>query len=177
MKKILGVVVVLTFVLGIAGAALAEEPAKAEKLLEVGDQMKDFTLPSLGGGEITYSKDIKGKKDLAILIFMTSACTMCQVEITSVNDLMSKYGEKMDLYAVSVDIKGEATLKPYAEANKYKATYLIDPKFTVGKLFGFHFTPAAVILDKNGKVAYLKGGKRGTGEETPLEEKIVSLLK
>lgn len=179
MKKLLGVMAVMTFFLGMAGVAVAEEPAKAEveKLLAVGNQMKDFTLPSLGGAELSFNKDIKGKKDLAVLVIMTTACTMCQMEIASVNDMMSKYGAKMDLYAVSVDIKGEETLKPYAEAYKYNATYLLDSKFSVGKMFGFRFTPAAIILDKSGKVVYLKGGKRGLGEETPLEEKIASLLK
>ncbi len=189
MKKIVAMFAILLVVGLYCGVAVAaDEPkpeapkadapkAEAAKPLAVGDTVPDFTYPTVAGTTVSFDKDIKGKKNYAVLVFMTTACSACQAEIEDITDLMRKYSDKLDFYAVSVDIRGEAAVKNYLEAYRYKAPFLIDPKFTLPKKFGFTFTPASVLIDKNGKIVYMLGGRPMSGDVVTMEDKILSLMK
>ncbi|MCL5884777.1 MAG: TlpA family protein disulfide reductase [Deltaproteobacteria bacterium] len=179
MKRTFIVIGVLSmFVLALAGVSLAanEKPVAKPKPLDVGDAVSDFSLPGLDGKSVSFYKDIKGKKDLAVIMFMTTACSACQGEIAAINDMLGKLGEKVGLYAVAVDIRGVDTVKPYAETYRYKATYLLDPKFSLPRAFGFSYTPSVAMIDKGGKLLFKKGGY-APGDEDMLQEKIMSYLK
>ena len=53
--------------------------------------------------------------------------------------------------------------------------FLQDSKFETPGLFDFAYTPALVLVDKEGKIAKLKGGYR-PGDESELEKTISGLL-
>lgn len=190
MRRISALLTILFLVFLLAGAAFAagkaagkpvekqaaDKPAEKPKIPGIGDPAPNFELPGLDGKVVSFSKDIKGKKPLAIIVFMTTACSACQSEIAAINELMGRYGSKVTMYSVAVDIRGAANVKPYSEMYNYKTTYLLDPKFTVPRLFGFNYTPSVVMIDKSGKVVFMKGGY-APGDEEILQEKIVAVLK
>ncbi|RMG58495.1 MAG: TlpA family protein disulfide reductase [Deltaproteobacteria bacterium] len=176
MRKHLSVIAVATLVLVLAFSfAFAEEAAKP-KIPGVGDMVVDFTLPDLNGNEVNFNKDIKGKHEATFIIFMTSACSACQAEVAAINDIVKKYGDKVGMYCVAVDLRGADTVKPYAETYQYKATFLLDPKFTVPRKFGFSYTPSVLIVDKGGKIVFKKGGYM-PGDEDLLAEKVYEMVK
>jgi len=187
-KVLLAVVAVVIMVFGVSFISHgAEEPAKpaeaaakpaeaAVKPLDVGDQVTDFELPGLDGKAISFAKDIKGKNTVGFVIFMTSACSACQAEVAAINEIKAKYKDQVGIYCVAVDIRGADSVKPYADTYKYEATYLLDPKFTLPRKFGFTFTPSVLLIDKEGKILFKKGGY-SPGDEDLLQEKVVSMLK
>lgn len=178
-SKLLHLLVVFAAVAVMAPAAFAadEKAAKAEspKIPGVGDMAPDFSLPSLDGKEVT-TKDIAGGKPVSVVIFMSTACSACQAEIAAVEQLLGKYGDRVDMYLVSVDIRGADTVKPYAETYKYKATYLLDTKFAVPRKFGFSATPSVVVIDKEGKILLKKAGYQ-IGDEEAIQEAVVKFAK
>ena len=175
-KIILVLAVMLVAVFGSALIANAEEAAPKPKPADVGDKVPNFELPGLDGANLSFDKDIKGKNDAAFLIFMTSACSACQAEVSAVNDIKVKYKDKVGIYAIMVDIRGIDTVKPYTVTYKYDATYLLDPKFTVPRLFGFNYTPSILLIDKDGKIVFKKGGYT-PGDEEMLQDKVVGMVK
>ncbi len=168
------------FAILMVGMALAAAPSWAgdeekAKIPGVGDPAPDFALPTLDGAEVTFSKDIKGKHEATILLFMTTSCSACQAELAAVDGVARKEGDKVGLYCVVVDARGKATVAPFAETYKYSATYLLDPAFDVPRKFGFSYTPSVVVLDKEGKIVYKKGGYM-PGDEDVLAEKVMGMI-
>ncbi len=159
-----------------AAAKPAEAAQAKPKPLDVGDQVPDFELPGLDGKMISFAKDIKGKNSVGFIIFMTSACSACQAEVAAIDAIKGKYKDQVGTYCVAVDIRGADTVKPYADTYKYDAMYLLDPKFSLPRSFGFSFTPSVLLIDKSGKILYKKGGY-APGDEDLLQEKVVALLK
>jgi len=159
--------------------ALAADPPAAEEkptVYKLGDKVADFKMQGLKGSEISLEKDVLGKKAANVFIFMTTVCSACQSEVAAVSQLTRKYGDKMEIYAVAVDMRGEATVAPYAEGNDFKVTYILDPKFSIPRLFNLSYTPSVVILDKTGKVQYLKGGY-SPGDEGVIQEKVLEMVR
>jgi len=162
-----------------APAAFAAEekaaPVEAPKIPGVGDMIPEFSLPTLDGKTVT-SKDISGGKPISVVIFMSTACSACQAEIAAVDQILGKYGDMVDMFLVSVDIRGADTVKPYSETYKYKATYLLDTKFTVPRKFGFSATPSVVVVDKSGKILLKKAGYQ-VGDEEAIQEAVIKFAK
>ena len=165
-------------VAGFSTVSFAADAAKPEevKVVAVGDKVPDLKLPGIDGKEISFDKDILGKHEVTFITFMTTACSACQAEVAAVSDIVSKYKEKVGLYAIAVDIRGAEPVKQYVATYKYNATYLLDPKFTTPRLFGFSYTPSVILADKAGKVLYMKGGY-GPGDDEMLAEKVVEIVK
>lgn len=182
MRQVLAVFIAAS--LAVAGFAFvahaADEPkaapAEKPKVVEVGDMVPDLVLTGLDGKSVSFAKDINGKHDVVFITFMTTACSACQAEVAEISSIVGKFKERVGLYVVSVDIRGAETVKPYAETYRYNATYLLDPKFTAPRLFGFAYTPSVVLADKTGKVLFKKGGY-SSGDEDMLAEKVMAIVK
>jgi peroxiredoxin len=141
-------VLLLTAVSGIA----------AEKPLEVGNALPDFSLPALDGEQVSFHKSIRGKAPLTLFLFMTTACSACYEELKEVHEFVGKNPGKVDAWAVAVDLRGAQTVAPYQKANGFRVKYLIDPKFSLPRMFGFNYTPSLAIVDAKGVLLHKKGG-------------------
>jgi peroxiredoxin len=130
----------------------------AEKPLEVGQPVPDFSLPGLDGAPVSFQKDIRGKTPLTVLLFMTTACSACYDELKEIHDFAGKYPGKVGAWAVAVDLRGAQTVGPYQQANRFRVGYLIDPKFSLPRMFGFNYTPSLVVIDAKGVLLHKKGG-------------------
>ena len=104
------------------------------------------------------AKDLKGKKDLTVLVFMQTACAACANEMDLVGNFVSANKGKVAFYAVATDMAGEKTVKPYSERAGQGATFLLDPEFKIPALFGYTYTPSMVGIAKDGTLAFKFGG-------------------
>lgn len=129
-----------------------------DKPVEVGQAVPEFTLSGLDGSPVSFQKSIRGKAPLTILFFMTTACSACFEEIAEIDGFVGKNPGKVDVWCVAVDLRGAQTVAPYAKANKFRVKYLVDPKFSLPRAFGFSYTPSLAILDSRGVVLHKKGG-------------------
>jgi len=130
----------------------------AEKPVEVGQPVPEFALPGLDGAPVSFKGAIRGKAPLTVFLFMTTACSACYDELKEIHDFVGRYPGKVEVWAVAVDLRGAQTVGPYQKANAFRVKYLIDPKFSLPRTFGFTYTPSLAILDARGVVLHKKGG-------------------
>lgn len=145
--------VFLALLMCLASASLA-----AGKPLEVGQEVPNFTLPGIDGGAISFEKDIRGKAPLTVFLFMTTTCSACYEELKEISNFVGRNPEKVDAWAVAVDLRGALTVAPYRKANYFRVKYLIDPKFYLPRAFGFNYTPSLAVMDARGVILHKKGG-------------------
>ena len=138
--------------------AIASPALSAERSIGVGQPVPEFSLPGLDGQPVSFRKDIRGKAPLTVLLFMTTACSACYEEIREIHEFASKHPGKIDAWAVAVDLRGAQTVGPYQQSNRFRVRYLLDPKFSLPRVFGFHYTPSLVVVDAGGVILHRKGG-------------------
>lgn len=169
--------VLAALALAIAGASVAADaPAPKAKPVEVGDKMVDFELKTLDGKEMSFSKDILGKNEATVLVFMNTNCASCLSEMDAMTNIVLKYGAKVGFFAIAVDMRGADTVGPYSKKNNFKATYLLDPEFTLAPKVGLTYTPSLVIVDKAGVVQFKKGGHK-PGDLELVGDEVVKVVK
>ena len=133
---------ILLFLLSLGGCG-------KEPMAKIGDVAPDFTLPTLGGQEITPGQ-YKGKN--IFLLFWTQGCVFCQTRgIIMVNDIYSK-GQQSGLVVLSINVaesKGEV-----AEFVRQKGLIypvLMDRDASVSrKKFNVYVVPTLFIIGKDG---------------------------
>jgi peroxiredoxin len=128
------------------------------KPVEVGQAVPEFSLPGLDGAAISFAEQIRGKAPLTVLFFMTTACSACYEELQEISEFVGRNTGKLEVWCVAVDLRGAKTVGPYQKQNRFRVKYLIDPKFSLPRTFGFNYTPSLAILDPKGIVLHKKGG-------------------
>jgi len=152
----------------LGAALLCTECAFAESA--VGDSFPSITLANAE----TNSEEDVGKVfegSVGALVYMQTSCAVCRRELQVLKSLAEKIPFK--IAAVSVDVSPGRVAK-YKEHFEFDFPFFMDPEFKTPSLFGFAYTPALVLIDKQGKIAELKGGFR-SGDEALLEKKIEEL--
>ena len=130
----------------------------AERSIGVGQPVPEFSLPGLDGQPVSFVKDIRGKTPLTVIFFMTTSCSACFDEIREIHTFATKHPGKVDAWAVAVDLRGAQTVGPYQQSNRFRVKYLLDPKFSLPRVFGFNYTPSLVVVDANGVILHKKRG-------------------
>lgn len=138
--------------------AIASPAAGAETSAKVGQQVPEFSLAGLDGRPVSFQKDIRGKAQLTLIFFMTTACSACYEEIREIHEFVSRHPGKVEAWAVAVDLRGAQTVGPYQKSNRFRVKYILDPKFSLPRVFGFQYTPSLVVVDANGVILHMKGG-------------------
>lgn len=151
-----------------------DELLDGEVELNVGDAAPEFSLPNLSTDKMESLKDYMGKP--IVLFFIQSACYSCLQEAKALQGLKEKFADKVNIIAVGVDLLGKPMLVSWAAHNNIDYPVLLDPIFSVPEKYGFSFTPSSVIIDKDGKIAFIHAGFRPKDIGT-FEEKITELLK
>lgn len=146
----------------------------SEVELNIGDMAPEFSLPNLTTDKMESLKDYLGKP--IILFFIQSACYSCLQEAKALQALKEEYAGSVNIIAVGVDLLGKPMLVSWAAHNNIDYPVLLDPIFSVPEKYGFSFTPSSVIIDKEGKIAFIHAGYRPQDIEA-FKEKLNELLK
>ncbi len=175
MKRFLSLM--LTAVLALPAAATALEGGKPPAL-KVGDAVPDFTFRNgLTGEEMNFTRDIIGRSEAIVVVFFNTGCSACMAEMDEASKAARELGDaKVRVYGVAVDKRGEQSVKAYNEIYQYQVTYLLDPTFSMPPKFGFTYTPACALLDKEGKIVFLKGGYDPVGDVGVLPAEIRKIV-
>lgn len=145
----------------------------SEEELKLGDMAPEFSLPNLATDKMESLKDYIGKP--IVLFFIQSACYSCLQEAKDLKGLKAKYGDKLNVIAIGVDLLGKPMLVSWAAHNNLNYPVLLDPIFSVPEKYGFSFTPSMVIIDKKGKVQFIHAGYRPKDLVT-IEAKVKELI-
>ncbi|GKS59832.1 peroxiredoxin [Nitrospira sp.] len=132
----------------------------AKPTVKVGDTAPDFTLKDQDQKDVKLS-EYKGKKNVVLCFYPLDWSPVCQGENKCLTDDFPKFeGANAEVFGVSCD--SFFSHKAWADALGLKHRLLADMHRTVSKDYGLYFEPlncsqrATVIVDKNGKVGYVK---------------------
>ncbi len=146
-----------------------EDPKRAEPV-NLGEQAPDFTLEDIKGAEVTLSS-ARGKMPTVLVFFRGYWCPFCARQLAELRSLL-KPNQQVRLLAVSVDDheKSKQLADKIALDGRGPVTYslLSDPDHKVIDAYGLHDPaykgkkfdgiphPAVYVIDKNGRVTWVK---------------------
>ncbi len=156
-------ITIFTFVL-VTTSALAQLkeipkqviPADYGYIVKIGQPMPEIELVLTDGKKVTTS-DLKGK--VVMLQFTASWCSVCRKEMPHIeNDIWLKHKNNKDfaLFGIDMDEPLEK-VKKFAEDMKITYPLALDPGAEIFYTFAAKGAGVTrnVIIDKNGKIAYM----------------------
>jgi len=131
----------------------------------------DFTLKDASGHRLSLS-DYKGK--VVLLNFWATWCVPCKTEIPWFIDFEKRFqSQGFTVLGVSMDEEGWKAINPYVAAAKINYPIVLGNE-EVNQLYGgFEALPTTLLIDRDGKVAFLHAGLIGRDD---YEKEIRPLL-
>jgi len=136
-----------------AEPAGGEAPARAEE--DGGAKAPDFTLPLLGGGEVTLS-DLRGTT--VLIDFWATWCPPCEFQIPILNEVYREYRDRdVEILGVSVDTAGPEAVEEYLE--EHEAVYpIVLGSESLARRFGAMGFPALAVVTPDGRISRIHVG-------------------
>jgi cytochrome c biogenesis protein CcmG, thiol:disulfide interchange protein DsbE len=123
-------------------------------LQEVQVRAPDFTLPTLGGGEMTLSS-LQGQ--IVLLNFWQIDCPPCKEEMPLLDAAGKAYSGVASV--VALDIRdSEARVQQYFGDAKLNMLVPLDLDARVAAEYSIGFTPTTFLIDTEGVIRYAKVG-------------------
>ena len=121
-----------------------------------------WKLKDLDGREIS-SEQFKGK--VVVLDFWATWCGPCVEEIPGYIALQKKYGSRgLVIVGVSLDRKGPAHVKQFAQANGMNYTLAMGDEAVVEAFGNFQAIPTTFLISREGRILNQKTGAAPTEE-------------
>jgi peroxiredoxin len=132
---------------GKSASSLTHQVAISYSVREVGEPAPSFWLKDLSGRAVDI-KDFRGSPTL--LLFWHPRCLICG----SLFDDLRAWEDDPPEGAPRLVFVACGEMEEVTSINKYfKSITLLDPAFDIGPLFGTKFTPSAILLDSENRIA------------------------
>ena len=112
----------------------------------------NFEATTLTGEKVTLEQ-FKGKK-VVWLSFWATWCPYCKKEIPALKEIHKKYGDKVEILAINIGVR-DSVEKAKDYAFEHDLPYDIIFSNDITSLYGVQGTPTQVVIDINGKIAYV----------------------
>ena len=136
--------------------AAAEEPA-SEDHYHVGDKIRDFTITTYDGKEMSLYKILE-EKDMVLLNLWGTFCGPCAAEFPTMVEVYEQYKDKIEIIALSISDKDtDEVLAEYVQ--EMGLTFPVT-RDTVGLSDSLHSNsvPVSVIVDRFGTICVINSG-------------------
>ena len=160
-------VVVIAVIVGIGLASRQVVPQNAtvavgESKLKVGDTAPEFSVQTPAG-----PFDLANASTPVLLEVFATWCPHCQHETQILNDLSTKYGDKVVIIGVSGDAfdmnhqgpESQADVNTFGQQFNVRYPIAFDPSLTVAKLYLEGGFPTLMLIDKSKKIRYIGQGE------------------
>ncbi len=146
MKKFVAALFLVAFVftLGIVSNGHAQ-------ILKEGQMIGSATIESLDGSSVDIKSLAGDGKKKTLIVFFNTSCSLCIKELNFLNDIYTENG-KVNVVSIGIDIAGVEKIKIFARSLALKFPVFSDPTFGSGRMFGFGYTPATVLLAEDGTI-------------------------
>lgn len=145
---------------------------------------QDATLPDTqvknvsSGEKVAFNEAIeKGK--ITVVSFWATWCIPCKKEIKNITLKLPEWQKEVDFNFVTVstdESRAEGLVRSYAISQGWKFPFYIDPNSDLKRSLNFQTVPFTMIIDKNGKVAFMHAGYV-EGNEDEVFAKVKELAK
>lgn len=139
----------------------------------VRDDAPDFTLRSLGGGNLRL-EEYRGQ--VVLINFWASWCGPCRQEMPLLDRLHHRY-QDTGFAVLGVNVEGE--VEPAREiVDQTSVTFpiLIDEAQKVSEMYDLQAMPSTVVIDRDGVVRYIHLGYK-PGDEAKYVEVVKRLIR
>jgi len=126
-------------------------------------QVKDVNTGKKAAFNETFTK---GK--VTLVSFWATWCVPCKKEIKNVQKKMPDWKKEADFNYQTVSIdesRAEGLVRSYAKSQGWDFPFYIDANSDLKRSLNFQNVPFTIIVDKNGKIAYMHSGYEEGAEE------------
>lgn len=124
-------------------------------------------IKDLKGASIPFNQTFEEGK-VTIVSFWANWCIPCKKEIKAIRDKMPQWKNEADFNYMTVSIdesKSTALVKSYIKSQGWDFPSYLDPNSDLKRSLNFQNVPFTIIVDKNGKIAYMHTGFEEGGED------------
>ncbi|NBX28231.1 MAG: TlpA family protein disulfide reductase, partial [Chitinophagia bacterium] len=103
----------------------------------------------------------------------------CKKEIKNIREQLPEWKKEADFNFMTVSIdesRTEGLVKSYVKSQGWEFPTFIDPNSDLKRSLNFQNVPFTIIIDKNGKIAFMHSGYEEGGEQEVFE-KVIELSK
>lgn len=147
---------IVSFLFFIAYTLNAQDDVASSTILNIGDKLPSFSVPSLNG-ETLSSNELKGK--VVLINFWATWCPPCRAEFPLLQkDIYDAI--KDNNFRVLAISRGEETdtVKNFIDKYKYTFPVYLDKEAKVYNLFANKYIPRNFVIGKDGKVKWVSTG-------------------
>ncbi|PLX15157.1 MAG: hypothetical protein C0601_13580 [Candidatus Muiribacterium halophilum] len=119
---------------------------------EVGEPLEDFTLEYYDNEDTYTLSENVGEKN-TLLLFFTTWCTVCRLEIPAISEKAHEFTEKTRIIAVAAGEKKE-DVKTFFKEKGIDLECLVDTDYKLIKQLGLTAVPQQILLDVKGNVIF-----------------------
>lgn len=128
----------------------------ANTKFELGAVIKDFTVTTPDGTEVTISKLLE-EKDAVVLNFFYLACQPCKNEFPYLEEAYKQYSENLAVVAMTPVDKDNANIKAFAEELGL-TFYVAQCASEWEQMMSLKAYPTTVVIDKWGMISFIHEG-------------------
>jgi thiol-disulfide isomerase/thioredoxin len=128
------------------GPPAAGEPPGAARGAEV--LAPEFTLKDLAGGEVSLVS-LRGRP--VVIDFWATWCAPCERQVPVLNAFHDKYGDRIPVLGIAVDVDGAASVPPFVAAHGLRYRVLLGDEGLAQDYEAFGF-PTLYVIRPDGTI-------------------------
>jgi cytochrome c biogenesis protein CcmG, thiol:disulfide interchange protein DsbE len=129
------------------GAALAVA-CRVEEPTGAGVPAPEWTLEDLAGGSVSLA-DLRGRP--VVIDFWATWCTPCEFQIPVLNQLEERYGDRVEVIGIAVDVDGREAVAPFAAARGITYRVLLGDE-GLAQRYGAVGFPSLYVIRADGSI-------------------------